>query len=144
MAATRYHRGRRNIRSRTNFKTPKTWKRLSILCGVERISHFGSIVGALTGIFRRWKSADHLQASSQTMNTPTVITLPLSTFENMKMELAWRSDDCVEQAKQAWRFFEWYKSYLMSDDFPETSFPLLLQSTYQHIQQSHHYNVELL
>ena len=78
------------------------------------------------------------------MNTPAVITLPLSTFENMKMELAWRSDDCVEQAKRAWRFFEWYKNYLASNDFPETSFPLLLQSTCQHIHQSHQYNVELL
>ena len=78
------------------------------------------------------------------MNTPTVITLPLSTFENMRMELAWRLDDCVDQAERAWKFFEWYEIYLMSDDFPETSFPLLLQLTHQRIQQLHHYNVELL
>ena len=101
-------------------------------------------MGTRTGIFERRKPADHLQTSPQTMNTPTVITLPLSTFENMRMELAWRLDDCVDQAKRAWSFFEWYKGYLTSDDFPETSFPLLLQSTYQHIQRSYHHNVELL
>ena len=78
------------------------------------------------------------------MNTPTVITLPLSTFENMMMELTWRLDDCLDQAKQAWKFFEWYKIYLTSDNFPETLFPLLLHSTRQRIQQLHHQNVELL
>ena len=78
------------------------------------------------------------------MNTPTVITLPLSTFENMMMELTWRLDDCLDQAKRAWKFFEWYKIYLMSDDFPETLFPLLLQSTHQRIQQLHYQDVELL
>ena len=78
------------------------------------------------------------------MNTPAVITLPLSTFENMKMELTWRLDDCLDQAKRAWQFFEWYKNYLTSDNFPETSLPLLLHSTRQCIQQLHHQNVELL
>ena len=60
------------------------------------------------------------------------------------MELTWRLDDCLDQAKRAWKFFEWYKIYLTSDNFPETSFPLLLHSTRQHIQQLHHQNVELL
>ena len=78
------------------------------------------------------------------MNTPAVITLPLSTFENMKMELTWRLDDCLDQAKRAWQFFEWYKNYLTSNNFPETSLPLLLHSTHRHIQQLHHQNVELL
>ena len=78
------------------------------------------------------------------MNTPAVITLPLSTFENMKMELMWRLDDCLDQAKWARQFLKWYKNYLMSDNFPETSLPLLLHSTRQRIQQLHHQNVELL
>ena len=78
------------------------------------------------------------------MNTPTVITLPLSTFENMKMEQTWRLDDCLDQARQAWRFFKWYKNYLMTEEFPETSFPLLLHSTCQHIQTIHQQNVDLL
>ena len=78
------------------------------------------------------------------MNTPTVITLPLSTFENMMMELTWRLDDCLDQANRAWKFFEWYKIYLTSDDFPETSFPLLLHSTHQRIRQLHYQDVELL
>ena len=78
------------------------------------------------------------------MNTPAVITLPLSTFENMKMEQTWRIDDCLNQARRAWRFFEWYKNYLTMEEFPETSFPLLLHSTRQHIQTIHQQNVDLL
>ena len=78
------------------------------------------------------------------MNTPAVITLPLSTFENMKMEQMWRLDNCLDQARWAWRFFEWYKNYLMTEEFPETSFPLLLHSTCQHIQAIHQQNVNLL
>ena len=58
------------------------------------------------------------------MTTPAVIKLPLSTFKNMSMEQTWRIDDCLYQARQAWKFFEYYKNYLVSDDFPETSFHL--------------------
>ena len=78
------------------------------------------------------------------MNTPAVIALPLSTFENMKMEQTWRLDDCLNQARQAWKFFGWYKNYLATEEFPETSFPLLLHSTCQNIQTIHQRNVDLL
>ena len=57
------------------------------------------------------------------MNTPAVITLPLSTFENMKMEQTWRLYDCLDQARQAWRFFEWYKNYLMTEEFQKLHSP---------------------
>ena len=144
LTAAQYHQRGRSIWSRTDSKTPKTWTRVPILCGVERISHFGSIVGAWTGIFRRWRPPDQLQTSPSAMNTPAVITLPLSTFENMKMELTWRLDDCLDQAKWACQFFKWYKNYLVTKNFPETSLPLLLHSTCQHIQKLHHQNVELL
>ena len=78
------------------------------------------------------------------MTTPAVIELPLSTFENMKMEQTWRLDDCLNQARQAWKFFEWYKNYLTTEEFPETSFSLLLHSTCQNIQTIHQQNVDLL
>ena len=78
------------------------------------------------------------------MTTPAVIELPLSTFENMSMEQTWGLDDCLNQARQAWKFFEWYKNYMATDNFPETSFPLLLQITYWNIQTAHQRNVELL
>ena len=45
------------------------------------------------------------------MTTPTVITLPLSTFENMNMEQMWRINDCLHQARQAGKFLEDYKTY---------------------------------
>ena len=66
------------------------------------------------------------------MNTPAVITLPLSTFENMKMEQTWRLDDCLNQARWAWRFFEWYKNYLTlknSQKLRSPSFCILPAST---------------
>ena len=67
------------------------------------------------------------------MNTPAVIELPLSMFKNMMMELTWRLDDCLEQARQTQKFLERYKNYLTTEQFPETSFSLLLQVTCQHI-----------
>ena len=73
--------------------------RVPILCGVERIPYFRSIVGTRAGIFRRWRPPDQLQTPPSPMNTPVVITLPLSTFENMKMEQMWRLDDCLNQAR---------------------------------------------
>ena len=78
------------------------------------------------------------------MTTPVVITLPLSSFKNMNMEQTWRIDDCLHQARQAWKFFEDYKTYLASNDFPETSFRLVLQNTYQDIQTNHQQDVDLL
>ena len=41
-----------------------------------------------------------------------------TTFENMNMEQMWRINDCLYQARQAWKFFKYYKNYLASDDFP--------------------------
>ena len=78
------------------------------------------------------------------MTTPAVIKLPLSTFENMSMEQMWRIIDCLYQARQAWKFFKYYKTYLASDNFPETSFHLILQTTYQNIQTAHQRDVDLL
>ena len=122
----------------------KTRARVPILCGVERISYFRSIVGTGAGIFRWWRPPDQLQTPPSSMTTPAVIELPLSTFENMKMEQTWRLDDCLNQARQAWKFFEWYKNYLTTEEFPETSFSLLLHSTCQNIQTIHQQNVDLL
>ena len=34
------------------------------------------------------------------MNTPAVIELPLSSVENMKMELAWRHEDLIRQVRK--------------------------------------------
>ena len=78
------------------------------------------------------------------MTTLAVIELPLSTFENMSMEQMWRIEDCLNQARQAWKFFERYKNYMATDDFPETSFHLLLQTTYRNIQITHQQNIDLL
>ena len=78
------------------------------------------------------------------MTTPAVIKLPLLTFKNMSMEQTWRIDDCLNQARQAWKFFEHYKNYVATNDFPETSFHLLLQITYRNIQITDQQNVDLL
>ena len=78
------------------------------------------------------------------MTTPAVIKLPLSTFKNMSMEQTWRLEDCLNQARQAWKFFKRYKNYVATYKFPETSFHLLLQFTYQNIQTAHQRNVKLL
>ena len=78
------------------------------------------------------------------MTTPAMIKLPLLIFKNMNMEQTWRLDDCLNQARRAWQFFEWYKNYVATEDFPETSFPLLLQFTYQNIQTIHQQDVKLL
>ena len=34
------------------------------------------------------------------MNIPAVIELPLSSVENMKMELAWRHEDLIRQVQK--------------------------------------------
>ena len=78
------------------------------------------------------------------MNTPAVIELPLSTFENMMMELTWRLDDCLEQARQTQKFLERYKNHLTTEQFPETSFSLLLHVTCQHIRINHQQDVDFL
>ena len=111
--------------SQTNSETSKMRMGVPILCGVERISYFRSIMGTGAGIFRRWRPPDQLQTPPSSMTTPAVIKLPLLTFENMKMEQTWRLDNCLNQARQAWKFFEWYKNYLTTEEFPETSFSLL-------------------
>ena len=78
------------------------------------------------------------------MTTPAMIELPLWTFKNIYMEQMWRLDDCLNQARRAWKYFEWYKNYVATKKFPETSFPLLMQYTCQNIQTNHQRNVELL
>ena len=117
---------------------------IPVLCGMERISYFRSIVGAGASIFRWQWSPDQVQTWPSSMNTPAVIELPLSTFENMNMEQMWRLDDCLNQARRAWKSFKWYKNYVVTVDFPETSFSSLLQFTCQNIQIIHLWNVELL
>ena len=34
------------------------------------------------------------------MNAPAVIALPLSSYENMKMELAWRHENLIKQIRK--------------------------------------------
>ena len=59
------------------------------------------------------------------MTTPAIIKLPLSTFKNMSMEQTWRLDDCLNQARQAWKFFEWYKNYVATHQLLFNPLPIL-------------------
>lgn len=127
-----------------HFETPEKRLRIPILHGMEKISHFRSLMGTRGDIFRRWQPADEVQTQPSPMNTPAVITIPLLTFKNMYMEQMWRIDNCLNQAKQAQKFLEGYKDHLTSDDFPESSFCLVLLKTYQIILLNQCWNVELL
>jgi hypothetical protein len=83
---------------------------------MERISYLGSVMGTGGSFLRRWRPADALQRTPPTLkipNTkqkllvlidmqqqhsePAVIQLPLSTLDNMKMEIAWRTADIQEK-----------------------------------------------
>jgi hypothetical protein len=83
---------------------------------MERIFYLGSIMGTGGSFLRRWRPADALQGTPPTLkipNTkqklfflidmhqqrsePAVIQLPLSTLDNMKMEIAWRTADIQEK-----------------------------------------------
>jgi hypothetical protein len=55
------------------------------------------------------------------MSTPAVITLPLSTFENMKMEFDWRITDLLDQYWEIREILEDLKYRLQHDDFSETT-----------------------
>ena len=54
---------------------------------------------------------------------PTVITLPLSFYKNMQIELAWRNDHLKAQFKEIRDILEKLKERLSSDDFQTTSPP---------------------
>ena len=48
---------------------------------------------------------------------PAVIELPLSSYENMWMELAWRSDHLKTQFKEIYDILEKIKEKFRLDDF---------------------------
>ena len=50
---------------------------------------------------------------------PAVIKLPLSSYENMQMELAWRGDDLKIQFKEIYDALERIKEKFLFDDFQE-------------------------
>ena len=50
---------------------------------------------------------------------PAVIELPLSSYENMRMELAWRSDHLKIQFKEIYEVLERIKEKFLLDDFQE-------------------------
>ena len=48
-----------------------------------------------------------------------VIELPLSSYENMRMELAWRSDHLKIQFEEIYEVLERIKEKFLLDDFQE-------------------------
>ena len=50
---------------------------------------------------------------------PAVIELPLSSYENMRMELAWRSDHLKIQFEEIYDVLERIKEKFLLDDFQE-------------------------
>ena len=50
---------------------------------------------------------------------PAVIELPLSSYENMQMELAWRSDHLKIQFEEIYDVLERIKEKFLLDDFQE-------------------------
>ena len=50
---------------------------------------------------------------------PAVIELPLSSYENMRMELAWRSDHLKIQFEDIYDVLEKIKEKFLLDDFQE-------------------------
>jgi hypothetical protein len=60
------------------------------------------------------------------MNTsiePAVIKLPLSSYENMQMELAWRNTQLLDQYWEIRDILERLKNKLQNDDFSVTTPP---------------------
>ena len=51
---------------------------------------------------------------------PAVITLPLSSYENMKTELAWRSKHLKTQFKEVYDTLERLKEMLLLDNLQKT------------------------
>ena len=50
---------------------------------------------------------------------PAVIELPLSSYENMQMELAWRSDHLKIQFEEIYEVLERIKEKFLLDEFQE-------------------------
>ena len=57
------------------------------------------------------------------LTEPAVITLPLSSYENMKMELAWRSEHLKTQFEEVHDTLKNLKERFLLDDFQETTPP---------------------
>ena len=55
------------------------------------------------------------------MNPPAIIKLPLSTFENMAMEFAWRINDIHDQFKEF--YMEMYHFKVLFAKFNFSTFP---------------------
>ena len=91
---------------------------------MERLIYRISIVRTGRGIFRRRRPPQLVQESSSAMSKPTepaVITLLLSLYKNMKMELAWRSQHLRTQFKEVHKTLKRLKEKFLTDDFQETT-----------------------
>jgi hypothetical protein len=53
------------------------------------------------------------------MNAPAVIKLPLSTYENMIMELAWRHEDLINQVQKIRTDLSFIKAALNPEEPPQ-------------------------
>lgn len=53
------------------------------------------------------------------MNPPAVISMPLSSIENMRMELEWRFMDLLEQYWEIREILEDFRYKLRFDEFAE-------------------------
>jgi len=56
------------------------------------------------------------------MNTPAIIELPLSTYENMRMELAWRHEDLIRQIQKIRTDLSYIRAALNPDQPPNISY----------------------
>ena len=54
---------------------------------------------------------------------PAVIALPLSSYKNMKTELAWRSEHLKTQFKEVYDTLKRLKEKLLLNDYQETTPP---------------------
>jgi hypothetical protein len=54
------------------------------------------------------------------LTEPAVITLPLSSYENMQMELDWRNTDLLDQNRKIRDILVEFKYKLLLDDFAVT------------------------
>ena len=110
---------RRSLWSWNDPKTSETRKKGSILCEMEGISHYRSIVGTGRSLLKRQRHVGTIQTSTPTMTEPAFFSIPLSCFENMKMELAWRFTDLFDQYWSIRENLEDIKLKLLLDDFSE-------------------------
>ena len=56
------------------------------------------------------------------MNPPAIIKLPLSTFENMAMEFAWRIDDIRDQFKEFYMEMYYFEVLFAKFDYSTSSY----------------------